>query len=105
MGGFKLRLHREGEGSPAVIRAQFPEAVQAVGQGPYRAIMQMTFLVFALGYVLFGVATLRAGTFPKWAAWLVIVGALLANAGIVWMGWTLWSGKPAAMTAQPRPAM
>ncbi len=36
-----------------------------------------SFIVFAFGWLLFGVATLRAGIYPRGAAVLLIVGAVL----------------------------
>ena len=57
-----------------------------------------SFIVFGLGWVLFGVATLRAGVYPRSAAVLLIVDALLTvirlpltsvvlGAAVAWMGW------------------
>ena len=73
------------------------------------------FGAFTLGYVLLGIATIRAKILPGWAAILVIAGAILFNlppqpvgpvptfvtllgailygAGTVWIGLALWSGK------------
>jgi hypothetical protein len=66
------------------------------------------------GWVLFGVATLRAGVYPRVAAITVIVGAVLAlvpvpgimaagmvfDAAVAWLGFLLFAGRGAA-TEQP----
>lgn len=73
------------------------------------------FGAFMLGYVLLGIATIRAQILPAWGATLVIAGAIFFNlppqpvgpvptfvtllgailygAGAVWIGLALWSGK------------
>jgi hypothetical protein len=38
----------------------------------------LSYAVLALGWILFGLATLRAGIFPKWASFLVVAGAAIA---------------------------
>lgn len=64
----------------------------------------LVLLAGALGWVLFGAATLRARVYPRWAAVLLIVGGLVAFApvplaGIVfsgavaWMGFILFTGR------------
>jgi hypothetical protein len=64
----------------------------------------LVFLLSALGWILFGVATLRARVYPRWAAVLLIVGGLVAfvpvplagvvfSAAIAWMGFILFSGR------------
>ena len=70
-------------------------------------------LAFLIGLILFGIATIRAGTFPRWAGVLLIVGdvvfgaasfsgpaslvvevigALITCAAFVWLGLALLSG-------------
>jgi len=73
------------------------------------------FATFMLGYVLLGIATIRAKILPRWGAVLVMLGAILFNlppqpigpfptfviligavlwgAGAVWIGLALWSEK------------
>jgi hypothetical protein len=62
-----------------------------------------SFIVFAFGWLLFGVATLRAGIYPRGAAVALIVGAVLVviprlltsivlAAAVVWMGYILFRG-------------
>jgi hypothetical protein len=73
-------------------------------------------LAFFVGLILFGIATVRAGVFPRWAGLLLIagdvvfgagdffgsaapiifvVGALITCAGLVWLGLALLSGSAA----------
>ena len=75
----------------------------------------MSFLIFAIGWVLFGVASLLARVYPPRAAILLIVGALLATlaiflvpvAGVVfevavaWLGFVLFTGEEAPASEQP----
>ena len=69
-------------------------------------------LAFLIGLILFGIATMQAGVFPRWGGLLVIVGdvvfgagsfagavapiisvvgAAITCAGFVWLGLSLWS--------------
>ena len=73
-------------------------------------------LTFGLGFILFSVATIRAGVLPRWSGWLLLLGILLSmtegspmdpilmhwivTSGHVllgiswaWMGYTIWSEK------------
>lgn len=80
-------------------------------------------LGFGLGYVLFGVATMRAGVLPRWSGLLVAVGVtlfviaeavplgtgaahalvtggdILFGLGLVWMGYALWRSRNAVTEA------
>ena len=69
--------------------------------------MASSYILAALGWLLFGVATLRAGVYPRWAAILLIVGAVLLGlpvpgteivlaVAIAWLGFTLFTGRAAA---------
>jgi hypothetical protein len=60
--------------------------------------------LFSLGWLLFGVATLRAGRYPREAAWLLIAGAIInfiprpgtevvLAAAVVWLGFDFFSGR------------
>jgi hypothetical protein len=74
-------------------------------------------LAFFIGLILFGIATMRAGVFPRWAGLLLIVGdvvfgagdffgsaapivfvvgALITCAGLVWLGLALMSARQPA---------
>ena len=63
-----------------------------------------SFIVFGFGWLLFGIATLRAGIYPRAAAVLLIFGAVLVvipwpltsivlDAAVVWMGYVLFKGR------------
>jgi hypothetical protein len=65
------------------------------------------YVAFLLGMVLFGIATIRARTFPTAAAVLLLLGSiggpitsLLAGIAWVWLGLTLWA--KASATPSPR---
>lgn len=77
-------------------------------------------LGYVLGGLLFGIATLRAGVLPRWAAGLLAVGALApfvlamlphpldrsfavpTGVALVWLGYALWSER-GAQAAEPAP--
>lgn len=83
------------------LAAEAPELAEAeLGLAGFILVL----LAGALGWVLFGAATLRARVYPRGAAVLLTVGGLVAFtpiplAGIVfsgavaWMGFTLFTGK------------
>jgi hypothetical protein len=61
-------------------------------------------LLGAVGWVLFGVATLRAGVYPRWAAILLIVGGVIAflpvplvgiifSVTVAYLGFLLFTGQ------------
>jgi hypothetical protein len=93
------------QAAPALLDADEPPGLLGVG-------MFASFILFSLGWLLFGVATLRAGVFPRGAAVLLIIGAvfsfivdmlpfavpipldLLALAGgLAWMGYQVWADR------------
>ena len=64
----------------------------------------MSFSLFAFGWLLFGVATLRARVHPRWAAVLLMVGAVLLvlplpiasaifDVAVAWLGFSLFIEK------------
>ena len=75
----------------------------------------LSFLVFGIGWVLFGVASLLARVYPPRAAILLIVGTVLAtlaiflvpfaglvfNAAVAWLGLVLFTGWGASASEQP----
>ena len=76
----------------------------------------LSIFLMAVGWLLFGLASLRAKILPAGSIWLVMIGALLIlvldllqfdldkivfNLGLVWMGWWLWSEKAAEQRVAP----
>ncbi len=83
-----------------------PELLDADPAGAVIAGVLMSYLLFALGWLLFGLASLRAGVLARGASILLMVGALwfvagglgelpfagvLYGAAMAWMGFALWS--------------
>ncbi len=71
----------------------------------------LVFLLGVVGWVLFGLATLRARTYPRWAAVLLMVGGVVAfvpiplaglvfSAAIAWLGFVLFT-RGSAPAEQP----
>ena len=71
----------------------------------------LSFLLAGLGWLVFGVATLRARVYPRWAAILLIVGAVLSftplplsgmvlSVAVAWLGFILFTERQFAR-AQP----
>ena len=74
--------------------------------------MGSSYVLAALGWLLFGVATLRARVYPRWAAILLIVGAVLLGlpvpgleivlaVAVAWLGFALFTGRGVAPTERP----
>ena len=97
------------------------EVDAVLGAGLPSALTSLAGLAFLIGLILFGVATMRAGVFPRWAGLLLIVGdvvfgvgsiagsaatifeilgALVTCAVLVWLGLALLSGS-GAYTERP----
>jgi hypothetical protein len=92
---------------PALTSAA-PEFLDQVATAPPTSVAVgfiSTFVVFALGWLLFAVASLRARVLPAIPVWLLGLGAILglvsrlAGFGIpgvlfglsmAWLGWWLW---------------
>jgi hypothetical protein len=53
-------------------------ALVNVGSGSILAGFLISYVVLAVGWVMFGIATLRAGVFRRGPAWLLIAGAVIA---------------------------
>lgn len=75
--------------------------------GLFGAGILLTYLLFVLGWLLFGLVSLQAQVLPRGSAVLLMVGAILFlvmafvefgfeavvfGAGVAWMGYALWSG-------------
>jgi hypothetical protein len=73
-------------------------------------VFLMLSVPFTLGFLLFGVVTMRAGVLPRWSGLLLILGVVLLVAGsashvigiiaaavfglgLAWLGYALWSEK------------
>jgi hypothetical protein len=80
--------------------------------GALPTVYMLTGLLYLLGGLLFGIATLRAGILPRWAAGLLAVGIVLPLLGsslvphpfdrifaapvglaLAWLGYALWSER------------
>ena len=83
------------------LAAQDPELAESVlGQTGYLLML----LFGAVGWILFGVATLRARVYPGWAAILLIVGGVIAflpvplvgivfSVAVAYLGYLLFTGR------------
>lgn len=98
---------------PALASAApaFLDRVETNPPGIVAAGFISTFAVFALGWIAFGAASLRAKVLLRPATWLIMIGAPLAfvfsyvglplggvvfGLGMAWLGWWLRSKKPAS---------
>ncbi|MDQ3507651.1 MAG: hypothetical protein M3494_06515 [Actinomycetota bacterium] len=72
--------------------------------GPLNIGFAITFMGFPLGWLIFGIATFRAGVFPRLAGGLLAVGALvtfaplpavtlLLDIAVIWLGYSLFSER------------
>lgn len=83
--------------------------------GPLSTLIPLNGLAFSLGWLLFGIATARAGVLPRWAAILAVIGgvpfgvapglvpalvgkfaAIVFGLGVIGLGYALWSEKTPA---------
>ena len=97
-----------------IAGASGAEVEDVLGAGLPGALVLLGGLAFLIGLILFGVATMRAGVFPRWAGLLLIVGdvvfgvgsfavaaatifeilgALITCTALVWLGLSLLSGS------------
>ncbi len=66
---------------------------------PLREAVLVTIVFLIIGYVLFGIATLRARILPRGGAILLIIGGVLIlikvvfGIAIIWLGFALWKNK------------
>jgi len=95
-----------------------PAQTAAVLAGPAGIATVIALVITTVGAILFGIATLRAGVFPKWAAFLLIIGFVMApigvfappivratgevvlSAGLIGLGYALFSGSQAGTTTR-----
>ncbi len=97
-------------GVPALAR----DAPELLGpEAPVPLGFRLSSWLFSLGWLLFGVVTLRAGRYPREAAWLLIIGAVInliprpgteivLAAAVAWLGFDLFSGISRTDTRAPR---
>lgn len=83
-----------------------------INVGSLETIYSVTGVMYLLGGLLFGIATLRAGILSRWAAGLLAIGTLLplplsslihhpydrilavpVGLGLAWLGYSLWSNR------------
>lgn len=98
---------------PAMAGA-VPEFIDAVAAAPSVGVVLTLFMV-TVGWLLFGIASLRAKVLPTAATWVVVVGSFLAlvlnmmkapmswlifDVGVIWLGWWLWSERAEAKNYQ-----
>jgi hypothetical protein len=109
--------------APALAEAlleMFTRSALAINFGPLTAIWNLCDILFVLGCLVFGIATLRAGILSRWAAGTLIVGIAVAPAygllptalqplvavpigsGLAWLGFAVWVGRR-QHAAQPVP--
>jgi hypothetical protein len=90
--------------------------------GAFGAVLLVTILLFVIGGLLFGIAVIRAGILPRWAAILFIIGSVsslvvpalpeaagkiigvVLGLGLAWLGYALWSERR-EKSSEPIPAM
>ena len=82
-----------------------PRVLDVAPTGSLALGFSLSYGLFALGWLLVGLDTLRAGVYPRTAAILLIIGAvvfyfspipasgILLSAAVAWLGLTLLSGK------------
>ena len=102
-----------------LVAEQAPGLLSAEPSGALAVGSIFSIVLFAMGWLLFGLASLRAGMLPRGAAALLIVGALLSfvltllnlplfsvvlGAALIWTGYALWSGtgEPALVAEAAR---
>ena len=105
---------------------QFISEFFAVGSnlGALVTITLLAGLLLSVGPLLFGIAIIRAGILPRWAAVVLIIGAVLVvlvvllpevevvakisgaatGLGLAWLGYALWSERR-EKAAEPLPAI
>jgi len=81
--------------------------------GPMGMVLLLAGLLVTPGFILFGIATVRAGVLPKWAAWVVVltswfgltasfspelfgISGALFGLGSAGLGYGVWSGASEA---------
>ncbi len=93
-----------------MIAQEAPGVLTVEPTGAFLIGISLTLILFAVGWLLFGLATIRAGVFPRGAGVLLSVGAALflilgmmelplwtviLSAAVAWMGYTISYGEAA----------
>lgn len=101
------------------------ELIDPAGPNAWLFYLTMGYVVlFVPGFILTGIAIMRAGQFPRWAGLLVAVGALLTLSGgvpnfaigrtlggvvfalgLLWLGYAMWAEKRAVLASPPMQAI
>ena len=102
-----------------MLAEEAPEVLELEPSGLLAAGAILTLVLFALGWLLFGWASLRAGVLPRGAGLLLMVGALfffvltllelplstvVLALALAWAGYALWAGD-AGRSSIPEVAM
>ena len=111
-----------------VLAKQSPAVLDSINQySPVVIIKGLAAILFMIGYVLFGVAMIRAATLPRWAgvlvavgapahllgfgmaqlvttaAWLIaILGSVCLGVGLGWAGYRLWQATASDVLASDK---
>jgi len=87
------------------LATEAPAALNTEPTGTLALGFALTFLItLPLGWLLFGIATLRARVYPRAAAIVVIIGAVVSflpipatgiilNVAVAWLGFVLFTGR------------
>jgi hypothetical protein len=96
------------------LAVEAPEALDAEPTGMLTLGFVLTFVVFlTLGWVLFGIAALRAGVYPRMAVILLMIGVVINflpthftefvfNVAVAWLGFVLFTGRGEAVQQPAR---
>lgn len=94
-----------------IIASKAPTLIEESSTSSSALIFGLVLLLsFVLGFLLFGIAVMRAGVLPRWSGLVLIIGLLLSfggaisqvigiiaavvfGAGLAWMGYALWTSK------------
>jgi hypothetical protein len=95
-----------------IVATSAPALMAADGALNMSPVYTVFAVAFMVGYILFGIALLRASAMPRAATLLLMIGAILANLppslvpmlilivggvvwgiGVAWLGYVLWLGK------------
>jgi hypothetical protein len=98
-----------------MLRQQAPELLNTAVSGSILIGAGLTFGIFAAGWIIFAIATFRAGVAPRGAAVLMILGGIAGIFTLIspfqiplaiavgWMG--LWLVRSAGREGQPAPSV